>query len=211
MSSPLVDDNVDKTTIEERDDCVQERLFEDVTEVQEHEDGSTSPRPELAGKNLPSRPPVRGDQVDEAPAVVRGGVPDVRVEEVQDNQEVHHPVDAWQEDQAVAIHDDVPPAQEDNVDETPAEIHEGGWDIRFEEVHRGVDIRQDLKAAEIRDDAQAGGHDELDQKKLFEAVTEVQACDVRQDAEAAEVCDDAQAGGRDECDQGRLFEAVTEV
>jgi hypothetical protein len=64
-------------------------------------------RPELAGKNLPSQPPVRGDHVDKAP-VVRGGVPDVQVEEVQDNQEVHHQVDAWQADQAVAVHDDVP-------------------------------------------------------------------------------------------------------
>ena len=36
-------------------------------------------RPELAGKNLPGRPPEGEDHVDEAPAAVR-----VRVEEVQD-------------------------------------------------------------------------------------------------------------------------------
>jgi hypothetical protein len=95
----------------------EERLFEDVTEIREHDDGSSSPRPELAGKNLPSRPPVRGDQVDEAPAVVGGGVPDVGVDEIQDNQKVHHQVDAWQENHADAIHDDVPLVQEDNFDE----------------------------------------------------------------------------------------------
>ena len=71
----------------------------------------------MAGKNLPSRPPVRGDHVDEAPAVVRGGVPDVRVEEVQDNQEVRHQVDAWQEDKAVAFHDDVPTSGGDDQDQ----------------------------------------------------------------------------------------------
>jgi hypothetical protein len=35
MSSPPVDDNVNKTPAEERDDCDQEKLFEAVTEVQE--------------------------------------------------------------------------------------------------------------------------------------------------------------------------------
>ena len=35
-------------------------------------------------------------------------VADVRVEEVQGNQEVHHQVDAWQEEQAVDVCDDVP-------------------------------------------------------------------------------------------------------
>ena len=74
-------------------------------------------QPELAGQNLPSRPPVRGDHVDKALAVVRGGVHDVRVEEVQDNQEIHHQVDAWQEDQAVAVHDDVPTGGGDDQDQ----------------------------------------------------------------------------------------------
>jgi hypothetical protein len=73
-----------------------------------------------------------------------------------------------------------PPVQEDNVDETPAEVHEGGRDVCFEEVHNmedvhhKVDVRQDVDAAEVRDDAQAGGHDDRDQERLFEDVTEVQ-------------------------------------
>jgi hypothetical protein len=50
-------------------------------------------RPELAEKNLPSQPPVQEDH-----AAVRGGVPDVRFEEVQDTEDVHHQVDAWQDD-----------------------------------------------------------------------------------------------------------------
>ena len=74
-------------------------------------------QPELAGQNLPSRPPVRGDHVDKALAVVRGGVHDVRVEEVQDNQEVPHQVDAWQENQAVAVHDDVTTGGGDDQDQ----------------------------------------------------------------------------------------------
>jgi hypothetical protein len=45
LSSPPVDvDKVDETPAVERDDCAQERLFEDVTEVEEHDDDSTSPR-----------------------------------------------------------------------------------------------------------------------------------------------------------------------
>ena len=66
-------------------------------------------RPELTGKNSPNRPPVQGDHVDK--------VPDVRVEEVQDNQEVPHQVDAWQENQAVAVHDDVTTGGGDDQDQ----------------------------------------------------------------------------------------------
>jgi hypothetical protein len=61
-------------------------------------------RPELTGKNSPNRPPVQGDHVDK--------VPDVRVEEVQDNQEVPH-----QENQAVAVHDDVTTGGGDDQDQ----------------------------------------------------------------------------------------------
>ena len=43
--------------------------------------------PEQALKNLPGRPSDGEDHVDEAPAAVRGRIPDVQVEEVQDNQE----------------------------------------------------------------------------------------------------------------------------
>jgi hypothetical protein len=70
----------------ECDDWAQERLFENTTGVMEHVE-----------KNLLSRPPVQGDQVDEAPTVIRGGVPNDGGGEVQGNQEVHHQDDAWQE------------------------------------------------------------------------------------------------------------------
>jgi hypothetical protein len=106
-------------------------------------------RPELAWKNLPSRPPVRGDHVDKAPTVVGGGVPDVRVKEVQDNQEVHHQVDAWQDDQAVAVHDDV---------------HTCGDDDQ-------VDAWQEDKYVAIHDDVPTGGCDDQDQGRLVEDVT----------------------------------------
>jgi hypothetical protein len=72
-----------------------------------------------------------------------------------------------------------PPVQEDNVDETPAEVHEGGSDERFEEVHdteevhHEVDVRQDVDTADVRDDAQDGGRDVRAQERLFEDNTEV--------------------------------------
>ena len=74
-------------------------------------------QPELTEKNLPSRPPVQEDHVVEAPAAVHGGVPDVRVEEVQDTQEVHHQVDAWQDGRAVDVHDDDPTGGRDDQDQ----------------------------------------------------------------------------------------------
>jgi hypothetical protein len=92
------DDNVDKTRAKDCEDYTQTRLFGDVQKFKEYGDGSTSPRPKLAEKNLQSRPPVRGDQVDEAPTAIRGGVPnDQGGGEVQGNQEVHPQDNAWQE------------------------------------------------------------------------------------------------------------------
>jgi hypothetical protein len=76
-----------------------------------------------------------------------------------------------------------PPLQEDNVDETPAEVREGGCKVRFEEVHdrkevhHEVDVRQDVDTADVRDDAQVGGRDDHDQDRLFEDITEVQEQD----------------------------------
>jgi hypothetical protein len=48
-------------------------------------------------KILLSRPPIQGDQVDEAPTDIRGGVPNDGGGEVQGNQEDHHQDDALQE------------------------------------------------------------------------------------------------------------------
>jgi hypothetical protein len=77
-----------------------------------------------------------------------------------------------------------PPVQEANVDETPAEAHEGGRDVRFEEVHHDtedvhneVDVRRDVDTADVRDDAQVGGCDDHNQERLLEDVTEVQERD----------------------------------
>ena len=50
--------------------------------------------------------------------------------------------------------------------ETPAEVREGGRDVRFLEVHdtedvnHKVDVKKDVDAAEVRDDAQAGECDD---------------------------------------------------
>ena len=48
-------------------------------------------------KNHPGQPPIQGDQVDEAPPDIRGGVRNDGGGEVQGKQEVHHQDDAWQE------------------------------------------------------------------------------------------------------------------
>jgi hypothetical protein len=76
-----------------------------------------------------------------------------------------------------------PPVDVDNIDETPAEVREGGRDVRFEEVHdtedvhHEVDVRQDVDAAEVRGDAQAGDRDDHVQERLFKDVAEVQEHD----------------------------------
>jgi hypothetical protein len=73
-----------------------------------------------------------------------------------------------------------PPVQEEHVGETPAEVCEGGRDVRFEEVHdtedvhHEVDVRQDDKAVDVRDGAQVRGRDVRDQEGLFQNVTEDQ-------------------------------------
>jgi hypothetical protein len=74
-------------------------------------------RQELTKKNFPSKPLVQEDHVVEAPAAVHDGVPDVHIDEVQDAQEVYHPVDAWQDGQAVEVHDDVPTGGRDDHDQ----------------------------------------------------------------------------------------------
>jgi hypothetical protein len=74
-------------------------------------------RPELAEKNFQSQPPVQEDHVDEAPAAVRGRVPDVRFEEVHNTEDVHHQVDAWQDDRAVDVRDDAPTGGRDDQDQ----------------------------------------------------------------------------------------------
>jgi hypothetical protein len=61
--------------------------------------------------------PGQEDNVDEAPAAVHGGVPDVRFEEVHDTEDVHHQVDAWQDDQAVDIRDDATTGGRDDQDQ----------------------------------------------------------------------------------------------
>jgi hypothetical protein len=76
-----------------------------------------------------------------------------------------------------------PPVQKADVDETPAEVREGGCDIRFEEVHdmkdvhHKVDVSKDVDTADVHDDGQVGGRDYHNQERLFEDVTKVQECD----------------------------------
>jgi hypothetical protein len=74
-------------------------------------------QPKLTGKNLPSLLPAQDDHADEGPAVVHGGVPDVRFEEVQDTEDIHHQVDVWQDDRAVDVRDDVPTGGRDDQDQ----------------------------------------------------------------------------------------------
>jgi hypothetical protein len=73
----------------------------------------------------------------------------------------------------------ISPVQADHVDETPAEVCEGGHDVRFkevhetEDVHNRVDVWQDDKAVDDHDDAQARRREDHEQEGLFEDVTEV--------------------------------------
>ena len=60
---------------------------------------------------------IQDVHADKAPAVVHGGVPDVRFEEVQDTEDVHHQVDIWQDGQAVDGRDDVPTGGRDDQDQ----------------------------------------------------------------------------------------------
>jgi hypothetical protein len=66
-------------------------------------------RLELPMKTPTSSSPAQAEHVDEAPADVRGGEPDVRFEEVSDTEDIHYQVDVWQDGKAV---DDCDDAQE---------------------------------------------------------------------------------------------------
>jgi hypothetical protein len=74
-------------------------------------------RQELPRKNLPSRSLVQVEHVDKAPADVRGGEPDVRFKKVQDTEDVHRQVDAWQDGKAIDDHDDAPTGGHDDRDQ----------------------------------------------------------------------------------------------
>ena len=68
---------------------VEEKLLENTTGATEHVE-----------KILPSQPPIQGDQVDEVPPDILGGVPNNGGGEVQGNQKVLDQDDAWQEVQS---------------------------------------------------------------------------------------------------------------
>jgi hypothetical protein len=74
-------------------------------------------RQELPRKSLPSRSPFQVEHVDEAPADTRGGEPDIRFEEVQDTEDVHHPIDVWEDGKAVDDRDDAPTRGRDDRDQ----------------------------------------------------------------------------------------------
>ena len=68
-------------------------------------------------KNLPGRSPVQVEHVDEAPANVRGGEPDVSFEEVQNTKDILHQVDVWQDGKAVDDCDDAQIGGRDDRDQ----------------------------------------------------------------------------------------------
>jgi hypothetical protein len=112
---------------------------------------------EVKTKSLPSRHPIRGGQVDEAPTVVRDGIPDDQGVETEETEN-KVPVDL----DKIIIKRRI---EEDKHDQ-------GKLFETIKEVPASND-RQDDEAAQVRDAAQAGVCDAQAQKKLFEAVTEV--------------------------------------
>jgi hypothetical protein len=71
-------------------------------------------RPEPARRRPAQEPPVQVEHVDEAPAEVRDGEPDVRFKEVQDTEDIHHQVDVRQDGYAVDDCDDAPTGGRDD-------------------------------------------------------------------------------------------------
>jgi hypothetical protein len=74
-------------------------------------------RLELPRKTPPSSSPAQAEHVDEAPADVHGGEPDVRFEEVRDTEDVHHQVDVWQDGKAVDDRDGAQARGDDDHDQ----------------------------------------------------------------------------------------------